>query len=97
MKCPNCGNVKSGVISTSKRVKSIERIRRCGSCLHPYHTAEIVRDDLYHAVKQLFKEGTPICIQGKEFCPYFKDSRCSVLKRNLDSMLCRAFRDIRDW
>lgn len=98
MKCPKCGNNKNGVINTGASSDfGTPRIRKCKHCKSPFQTVEVRRDALYHAIKQLFDEGTPVCILGDDFCEHLvvgscgKPSKCGVLSGKKSPLRCRAF------
>jgi len=45
MRCPNCGEEKSGVLRTVKSENKIVRYRRCKNCSIAFKTVEILSED----------------------------------------------------
>ncbi len=101
MVCPHCKHKKSRVTDTDNLDSSIERIRKCVSCGRPFHSTEVLRESLYRAIRRIFREGSPVCVEGNDgFCQYLaggQTPRCEVLSKKKTPTLCRIFQLKGDW
>lgn len=61
MKCPACGNTKTGVIDSKVEEDCVNRRRTCKVCAHRWNTIEVDRDQWDNMVavfkQRKFKEG----------------------------------------